>query len=204
MGVISTLGILFTGRGTLQWSACFLMCLEITNLKWQPCALASYEFTRYRYGHIVVWVSSGHWPLMSFCSCAYGANSHCKLLPQLTTFNSLWSCDATCPWCYMPSWHLISIDQIMACRLCGTKPLPNTTQCQFDHWEQTSAELQSKHILFHSFENIVCKMAAIFVQPSVYMINLPADLLLGSRSTKTNPRWQARHNRTSQTRLPSN
>ena len=105
-------------------------------------------------------------------------------------------------WCCTPSWHLVSIDQIMACRLCGAKPLPKPipAQCQFDPSEQTSMELQSKYILIHSFENIVCKMASIFDQPSVYMINLPPDLLLGSRSTKTNPRWQARHNRTSQTR----
>ena len=40
----------------------------------------------------------------------------------------------------------------MACRLFGTKPLPEPmlTYCQLDPWEQTSVEIESKYKTFHS------------------------------------------------------
>ena len=56
--------------------------------------------------------------------------------------------------------------QIMACRLCGTKPLPKPMPgyCQLDPKEQTSVKLLSKFKHFiheNASENIVCEMASI-------------------------------------------
>ena len=58
------------------------------------------------------------------------------------------------------------LDQVMACHLLGTNPLPARLMiyCQVDPWKQTSVKYQSKHIQFQSIkslENVVCKMLAI-------------------------------------------
>ena len=55
----------------------------------------------------------------------------------------------------------------MACRLFGTKPLPEPmlTYCQLDPEEQIAVKFYQNTKLFiekNAFENVVCEMAAIF------------------------------------------
>ena len=53
---------------------------------------------------------------------------------------------------YMRRWTGSALVQIMACRLSGTKPLPEPmlTYCWLDHMEQNSVKLESKYKTFHS------------------------------------------------------
>ena len=64
-----------------------------------------------------------------------------------------------------------SLDQLIACRLFGGKPLsePVMIYWPLDHWELTSMKFGSKYkrnlIKENVFGNVVCKMAAILSQP---------------------------------------
>ena len=53
---------------------------------------------------------------------------------------------------YIRWWTVSSLVQIMACRLFGTKPLPEPmlTYCQLDSWEQISVKFESEFCHFHS------------------------------------------------------
>ena len=67
---------------------------------------------------------------------------------------------------YMRRWTGSALVQIMACRLCGAKPLPGPTvaYCQLNPSEQTSVKFVLKTtVLIHeiTFETVVCEMAAI-------------------------------------------
>ena len=60
---------------------------------------------------------------------------------------------------YMRQWIGLALVQIMACRLSDTKPLPKPvlSNCQLDHWEQTSVKFESENKTFHRWvENVVC------------------------------------------------
>ena len=86
----------------------------------------------------------------------------------------------------MRQWTGSSLVQLMACRLFGTKPLPEPVlfYCQLESWQQVSVKFESKFYHFHSrkciwkfqwnlnqhsiifipenaFENVVCQMVAI-------------------------------------------
>ena len=52
---------------------------------------------------------------------------------------------------YMHRWTGSTLVQVMACRLFGTKPLPEPMQtlCQLDPQEQTSVKFESKCKIFH-------------------------------------------------------
>ena len=59
--------------------------------------------------------------------------------------------------------------QVMACRLFGTKPLPEPmlADCQLDAQEQTSVKFESKYKLFideNAFQNVFCQIGDHFVQ----------------------------------------
>ena len=53
---------------------------------------------------------------------------------------------------YMRQWTGSALVQVMACRLYGTKPLPEPmlAYCQLDSWEQISAKFESEFYHFHS------------------------------------------------------
>ena len=53
---------------------------------------------------------------------------------------------------YMGQWTRITLVQVMACRLFGTKPLPElmVNHWQRGPWEQTSVKLELKFKTFHS------------------------------------------------------
>ena len=57
---------------------------------------------------------------------------------------------------YMHQWTGWALVQIMACRLFGTKPLPEPmmTYCQLDSWEQISVKSESELYHFHSIKCI--------------------------------------------------
>ena len=64
----------------------------------------------------------------------------------------------------MRRWTWSALDQVVACRLFGAKPLPEQmlTDCQLDPWEHTSVKFESKYKIFFredAFENVVCEMA---------------------------------------------
>ena len=66
----------------------------------------------------------------------------------------------------MGRWTGSALVQVMACRLFGTKPLPEPmlNYYQFNPQQQTSAKLEPKYILFideNALENVVCEMAVI-------------------------------------------
>ena len=53
---------------------------------------------------------------------------------------------------YMRQWTGSSLVQVIACRLFGTKPLPEPMRndCQLDSWEQISVKFESDFYRFHS------------------------------------------------------
>ena len=67
---------------------------------------------------------------------------------------------------YMRQYNILTLVQIMACRLFGAKPLsePMLPCCQLDHEDHISVKFYSNSkVLIHenAVENVVCKMAAI-------------------------------------------
>ena len=79
----------------------------------------------------------------------------------------------------MRQWTGSASVQVMACRLFGTKPLPDPmlTSCQLDPYEQTSVKFGSNSKLFiHAFENIVCDLAVILSNGRWVNKNLAAAL----------------------------
>ena len=83
----------------------------------------------------------------------------------LTVLNSLRPDDA-----FMRQWTWTSLDQIMACRLCGTKALsePELTYCEIDPLKQkyfSDLNQNTTIVIQENYENIVHKMAAILSWP---------------------------------------
>ena len=83
---------------------------------------------------------------------------------------------------YMRQLNIQSLVQIMACRLIGTKPLPEP---MLSHWwvdtkGHISMKFYSKFIQGNTLENVICKMAAILsrcqcVKNNSFNIAVPAD-----------------------------
>ena len=77
-----------------------------------------------------------------------------------------------------PRWIVSSLDQILACRLFGAKPLPEPMlkYCQLNHQERISMTFYLKFQSFHSMtciENTVWKMSAILSGPLYVSIGGP-------------------------------
>ena len=68
----------------------------------------------------------------------------------------------------MRRWTGSPLARVMACRLSGTKPLPEPMLAygHLDPWEQTPVKFDSKYKTFfineNTFENVVCGMVGIF------------------------------------------
>ena len=58
---------------------------------------------------------------------------------------------------YMRQWTESALVHVMACRLFGAKPLPETmlVYCQLDPWEQTSVKFEWEFYHFHSWNAFV-------------------------------------------------
>ena len=68
----------------------------------------------------------------------------------------------------MRQWTGSALIQVMACRLFGTKPLPEPmlTYCHLDPQEHTPVDFRTTYkkifIQENAYEKVVCEMAAIF------------------------------------------
>ena len=81
---------------------------------------------------------------------------------------------------YMGEWTRSALIQEMACRLFGTKPLPEPVLAYFqlDSWEQISMQFGSQFNHFHSknaFQNIACRNGGQFVQGETNQVISPSS-----------------------------
>ena len=90
---------------------------------------------------------------------------------------------------YMRHWTGSSVVQIMACRLCGAKPLPAPmlTHCQLDHWKQNVTENSNRisnivMILTTKRNCYVCNTFHLFGSCLAWMIFVHINTLRPTRN----------------------
>ena len=115
-----------------------------------------------------------------------------SLLPKITCSiwmtvfkTSLWnSLNSSSPSStYMRQWTGAALVQVMACRLFGTKPLPEPmlTYCQLDPWEQNSLKFELKYETVHSQKciwNCHLHNGGHFAQGRWVKVHAPVEFIL--------------------------